>query len=151
ELEDKTTPRLKVWSGLYRSADVGALYRRREHLGLQLTSVSSHYQHMQVVKACLLSTSQDPLIQQIFKLKQERTRNFSHRWSGPKALSELAPVVEHSLRFAGQTDHSGLGSQRNTYFAKPTFSEIRAKNCRSPWRPPRRKKNGRRSRWAWSR
>ena len=57
ELEDKTTPRLKVWSGLFRSADVGALYRKREHLGLQLTSVSSHYQHMQVVKACLLSHS----------------------------------------------------------------------------------------------
>jgi hypothetical protein len=37
ELEEIATKRLKAWSGLYRSADVGALYRQREHLGLQLT------------------------------------------------------------------------------------------------------------------
>jgi len=67
ELEDFATKRLKIWSGLYRSADIGTLYRRREHLGLQLTSLSSHYKHMQIVKACLLSTSQDPLIQEIFR------------------------------------------------------------------------------------
>jgi len=31
------------------------------------------------------------------------------------------------LRFAGQSDHTGLGSHKNRYFAKPSFSEIRAK------------------------
>src|SRR4051812_29669358 len=76
-------------SGLYRSADVGALYRRREHLGLQLTRISVHYQHMQIVKSCLLSTSQDPRIQEIFTRKQQRVSAFAHRWSGPKALSLL--------------------------------------------------------------
>ena len=81
ELEEMATKRLKAWSGLYRSADVGALYRQREHLGLQLTSLSFHYKHMQIVKACLLSTSQDHSFKKSF--------------------------IEHNLRFAGQTDHKG--------------------------------------------
>src|SRR3954468_10151741 len=87
--------RLKMWAGLYRSADVGTLFRQREHLGLQLTSVASHYQHMQVVKSCLLLTSQDPLIQQIYSRKSERVSASACRWSGPKALAQLTPMVEH--------------------------------------------------------
>jgi hypothetical protein len=127
ELEEIATKRLKAWSGLYRSADVGALYRQREHLGLQLTSISSHFKHLQVTKSCLLSTSQDPRIQEIFSRKQERVNAFNRVWSGPKALTELDPVVEHNLRFAGQTDRRGLGSQKNTYLAKPSVPEVRAK------------------------
>jgi hypothetical protein len=50
---------------------------------------------------------------------------FARQWSGPKALTDLAPIVEHSLRFAGQTDRTGLGS--HDYIAKPNASEIRAK------------------------
>ena len=127
ELEEVANRRLKSWSGLYRSADLGTLYRHREHLGLQLTSISFHYKHMQIVKACLLSTSKDPLIQEIFNRRQEHVSTFSRLWSGPKALADLIPIVEHSMRFAGQTDHAGLGSLRDTYFARPNLSEIRAK------------------------
>ena len=127
ELEDIATRRLKIWSGLYRSADIGTLYRRREHIGLQLTQLSSHFQHMQIVKACLLSTSQDPLIQEIFALKQQRVSAFTQRWSGPKALSLVAPVVEHNLRFAGQSDRAGLGSKRAMCSANPSIKELRAK------------------------
>ena len=125
ELEEIATKRLKAWSGLYRSADIGTLYRKREHLGLQLTNISSHYKHMQVTKSCLLSTSQDPRIQEIFLRKQTRVNTFSRIWSGPKTLTELKPVLEHSLRFAGQTDRTGLGS--GNYVAKPSLPEIRAK------------------------
>ena len=125
ELEELATKRLKAWSGIYRSADVGTPYREREHLGLQLTSISSHYKHMQITKACLLSTSNDPLIQGIFVRKQQRVCAFTRQWSGPKALTELAPIVEHNLRFAGQSDRTGLGSQ--AYVAKPNLPEIRKK------------------------
>ena len=50
ELDDKIVTRLKRWAGLYKSADVATLSRQRENLGLQLSSVSCHYQHMQIVK-----------------------------------------------------------------------------------------------------
>ena len=54
ELEKLIMMRLKKWAGLYRGSDVGALFRRREHLGLQLTSLVEHYKRMQEVKCCLL-------------------------------------------------------------------------------------------------
>jgi len=69
----------------------------------------------------------DPLIQEIFLHKQKRVSTFTRQWSGPKALAELEPIVEHNLRFAGQSDHAGLGSHKDRYFAKPSFSEIRTK------------------------
>ena len=83
---------------------------------------------MQIVKACLLSTSQDPLIQEIFALKQQRVSAFTQRWSGPKALSLVAPVVEHNLRFAGQSDRAGLGSKRGMYSANPSIKEFTGEN-----------------------
>jgi len=127
ELDDKVIPRLKKWAGLYRSADLGALFRNRDHLGLQLTSISYHYKHMQVVRSCLLSTSIDPLIQQIFHRKTERVSAFTRRWSGPKMLTVLAPIVNHSIRFAGQTDRAGLGARNLRYLSQPKPSEIRLK------------------------
>ena len=39
ELDKLVIPRLKIWAGLYRSSDVGTLFRLRAHLGLQLTSI----------------------------------------------------------------------------------------------------------------
>ena len=129
ELDDKTIPHLKTWAGLYRSADLGVLFRSREHLGLQLTSIAFHYKHMQVVRSCLLSTSLDPLVQQIFNRKSERVSSFTRRWTGPKALSLVAPAVDHQLRFAGQANHAGLGLKKSWYFAKPNRTQIRSKTA----------------------
>ena len=67
------------------------------------------------------------VIQEIFRRKQQRVTVFTRQWSGPKALNELAPIVEHNVRFAGQTDHAGLGTRKETYFARPNLSEIRTK------------------------
>jgi len=39
----------------------------------------------------------------------------------------LGPIVEHNLRFAGQTTRAGLGTQKDTYFANPSLSDFRAK------------------------
>ena len=33
ELETRALPRLKVWAGLFRGCDLGALFRKRENLG----------------------------------------------------------------------------------------------------------------------
>ena len=129
-LEDLITVKLKIWAGLYRSAEVGTLYRHREHLGLQLTSITSHFMHLQLVRSCLLANSQDPLIQEIFSRKSVHMSSFAHRWSGPKALSTLAPIASHNIRFAGQTDHTGLGSMRSSYLSNPTAAAKLMSNCK---------------------
>ncbi len=70
ELEKKITTRLKRWAGLFRGSDLGVLFRRREHLGLQLTSIVYHYQRMQLVKCCLLASSKDEKVRKILETKK---------------------------------------------------------------------------------
>ena len=83
ELDRKVIPRLKAWAGLFRSSDLGALFRRRENLGLQLTILTHCYMHMQVVKLALLKDSSDVLIRDIYQIRKDRVSHFSARWSGP--------------------------------------------------------------------
>ena len=96
DLDKKIIPRLKSWAGLFRSSDLGTLFRRREHLGLQLTSLTVCYKKLQLVKCCLLKFSSDPVIKEIYGIKKDRVISFSERWSGPKALEMLIPVQSTS-------------------------------------------------------
>ena len=128
ELDKRITMRLKNWAGLYRGSDTGALFRRREHLGLQLTSLAEHYKRMQLVRCCLLCNSKDDNVRAVYEAKKHREEGFAGRWSATKELSNLEPVVEHAIRFAGQTDRSGLGSNiSDPYIANPTVADLRSK------------------------
>ena len=80
------------------------------------------------MKCCLLQNSKDDDVKAIYELRKERVSDFTNRWSGPKELTNLEPVADHNLRFAGQTGRAGLGSQKsNPYLANPTTEERRAK------------------------
>ena len=87
ELNKRVIPRLKSWAGLYRSSDIGTLFRLRDHLGLQLTSIEHHYEHLQLVKCCLLENSKDENIRSLYKMRAERVISQSNRWSAPKELA----------------------------------------------------------------
>jgi hypothetical protein len=121
ELE-KRTVRLKVWAGIFRGCDLGALFRKREHLGLQITSLVYHYQRMQLVKCCLLENSNDKTVRAIYESKKTRVMSFARRWS---AAQERVQLDEHETRFGSQRNNSGLGS--GNYIAKPSVKEIRKK------------------------
>ncbi len=112
-LEESCILRMKRWAGLYRGADRGTLFRQRKDLGLELTSVSHHYKHLQVVKCCLLQESKDEKVRRIYQNKQERVCKFTQRWSGPKELKNLEPIAEHQFMFPSQSGHAGLGSQKD--------------------------------------
>ena len=128
ELDKYVISRLKRWAGLYRNSDVGALFRRRDHLGLQLTSLELHYQRMQMTKCCLLENSQDEKVRELYDHYKTYSLQYVTKWSGPKELANLEPIAEHNLRYAGQTTTAGLGSQKsNPYIADPTKQERRKK------------------------
>ena len=128
EINKRVVSRLKSWVGLYRNADVGALFRQRKDFGLQLTSLEHHYMHLQVVKCSLLENSKDVDVRAIYEQRKARLSAFANRWSGPKELESLEPIVDHKLRFAGQTGTSGLGSSMTSdYIANPSTAERRAK------------------------
>ena len=91
-------------------------------------NLHQHYQHMQVVKCCLLQSSQDETIRTLYQQRKEKVCQFSNRWSGPKELAQLEPVVNHALCFPGQTNRLGLGAnKRNPYIANPSVVERREK------------------------
>jgi hypothetical protein len=125
ELEKRTVPRLKVWAGIFRGCDLGALFRKREHLGLQITSLVYHYQRMQLVKCCLLENSNDKTVRAIYESKKTRVMSFARRWSAAQERVQLDNAVEHETRFGSQRNNSGLGS--GNYIAKPSVKEIRKK------------------------
>ncbi len=128
ELDKRVIPRLKTWAGLYRSSDLGSLFRRREHLGLQITSLELHYKRMQVVKCCLLENSQAENVRAIYEQRKSRVIEYNNRWSGPKEVQGLDPIVEHSFRFAGQTGTIELGAcKSNPYVANPSKEQWREK------------------------
>jgi hypothetical protein len=84
--------------------------------------------HMQVVKACLLKNSSDPLIRDIYEIRKARVTGFKVRWSGLKTLEALLPVAEHNVRFAAQKGTSGIGAfKAGPYIGNPTIRDWREK------------------------
>jgi hypothetical protein len=43
-------------------------------LGLQLTSIEDHFEHLQLVRCCLLENSNDELTQRIYSHRKERLK-----------------------------------------------------------------------------
>ena len=60
---------LKKWAGVYRTTENGVLFCSKKHFGLGLTSISDHYQRMQLVKCDLLRTSEDPSVKELYKTR----------------------------------------------------------------------------------
>ena len=50
---------LRRWAGVYKSIDAGCLYRRKERFGLGLTSLTTYFEKLQVIKFHLLKHSPD--------------------------------------------------------------------------------------------
>src|SRR6185312_9600456 len=122
-LDKIAIPFLKRWAGLYRSADLGCLFRLRKDLGLQLTSFTFHFKHLQLVRCCLLKNSSDPAVAGAFALKASRESSFSRTWSASLEFDSLSPLVAHNIRFAGQQGRQGLGFGR--YIPRPSLKENR--------------------------
>ena len=95
ELDRQAIRQLKRWAGLYRGSEVGTLFRTRANLGLQLTSVEYHFEHLQLVKCCLLESSSDETVRGIFKIRQDRLNKFTSRWAAPAELAKLQPIVDN--------------------------------------------------------
>ena len=79
------------------------------------------------MKCCLLENSEDELTQQIYSRRRERLKGQSSRWLASNELQKLEPVVDHTLRFAGQTGRTGLGFLNSKYIADPSIRQRRQK------------------------
>ena len=82
ELTETVNHKLKKWAGLYKSADLGCMFRSRSLPGsLGLTSVTSHFEKIQVIKCSILKDSQDPDVKHVYEAKSKRTSKWKVKWS----------------------------------------------------------------------
>ena len=102
DLEKLVSVKLKRWSGIYRSADVGLLFRSKKNFGLGLTSISMHFERMQLIKCSLLKGSSAKSVRQIYAHRQEKESRLARVWRGSKALTSVESEVELNLQFPRQ-------------------------------------------------
>jgi hypothetical protein len=113
KLQPIATRTLKKWAGIFRSADVGLLYRSRSRFGLGLTSILLHFKKMQVVKCLLLKHSVDDDVKRLLERKVQKEAPFRNRnhtvWRATHLLSEVETVAQHQFQFQSSSNHCGLG------------------------------------------
>jgi hypothetical protein len=124
ELQKPAQVFLKKWSGVGRSVEEGVLYRPRERFGLGLTSLSAHYQSMQLVKCQLLDTSFDDNVRTVYTARREQHERETGRvWRPTQLNSEVNSQVDLAIRFPSQTGRQGLGA--GNFNPNPTRKERR--------------------------
>ena len=122
ELEKSVSVRLKKWAGIYRSADVGLLFRSRKLFGLGLTSVSAHLKHMQVIRCSLLKYSVDDNIRLLYEHREEKEASIKG-FRGSKLHTVAENEVYLNQLFPTQDGRAGLGSGK--FIAHPTKAGTR--------------------------
>jgi hypothetical protein len=110
-IEQPTGAYLRRWAGLFKSADAGALYRPREQLGLNLTSVTVHFESMRVIRCHLLKHSLDEDIAAVYQHRERRYRGNKTIWRDTQFLEKVETMVAHETKFqaADPCDKRGLG------------------------------------------
>ena len=74
-----------------------------------MTSISDHYQRMQIVKCELLRNSKDLSIQELFKTREACNARLTRVWKASNVASVAKAEVELELKFPGQENRQGLG------------------------------------------
>ena len=106
---------LKKWTGIFKRADNGVLFRDRDRLGLGLTSPSSLLMQMQVLKCHIIKHSKegpDGPLRKLYLRRLEKENKIVRRWKPCPTLEEAEAKLEFDLKFAGQRDKAGLGTGR---------------------------------------
>ena len=121
-LQPPTNKLLRRWAGLYKSADESILYRSREQFGLQLTSLTTHFKRMQVIKSHTLKHSNDPDVVDHYEQRALREKDISV-WKGSQLLEVCEAMANHDFKFKGQNDRRGLGN--GVYDPEPSGADHR--------------------------
>lgn len=123
---DRTTNRyLKAWCGLFKSADLGVLYRSRERFGLGITKTSTHFKKMGVIKCLILKNSDDRNVRELYNRRAEREKDLTV-WRATQETSNAQETVAFQKQFPSQTHRLGLGN--GLYDNNPTLA-VHRKKC----------------------
>ena len=102
DLQREVNVQLKCWAGIGRSVDNGLLFRSKMKFGLGLTSVSDHYQRMQIIKYELLRNSLDPTVVELYKFRGLQNNNLTKYGK----LTRLYPLQMQKLILLLNSQHN---------------------------------------------
>jgi hypothetical protein len=114
---------LKKWTHLFKSADVGVLFRPFSQFGLQLTDPVVHFRKMQTAKLHMLKHSKDPIVQDTYSHRLIRHRSMAKSdgrvWKPTIAVEQAEIQVEFEQKFqVGPDDiyhnRQGLGTLQSS-------------------------------------
>ena len=101
---------LRRWAGLFKSIDAGCLYRRKDRFGLGLTSITTFFEKLQVIKMHILKHSSDPHVAGLYEMRRKREQSQSI-WRPTRLLEKVHAMSDFDLKFQHATtgDRRGLG------------------------------------------
>jgi hypothetical protein len=103
---------LRRWAGVFKSIDAGCLYRRKERFGLGLTSLTTYFEKLQVIKLHLVKHSPDPHVAALYEMRRKREASETGRlWRPTRLLEKVCSMADFDQKFqhAAPGDKRGLG------------------------------------------
>lgn len=117
---------LRRWAGLFKSIDAGCLYRRKERFGLGLTSLTTYFEKLQVIKLHLVKHSPDPHVAALYDMRCKREEQQELRWRPTRLLEKVCQMTEFDLKF----QHAAPGDKRGLGHGLFTQSKVSARTHR---------------------
>ena len=111
---------LRRWAGVFAKIEQGCLYRRKERFGLGLTSLTTYFEKLQVIKFHLLKNSSDPHIAALYELRRKREESQLTIWRPTQLLEKVHSMTEFDLKF----QHSDPGDKRGLGHGLFTHSKV---------------------------
>ena len=99
------------------------MFRSKSKFGLGLTSVTTHFVTMQVIRCSLLKHSVDPDIRTLYRLQALKEQGFKTVWRASKVVSAAEAETTLDLLFPSQDGRRGLGA--GNFNAHPTLADKR--------------------------
>ena len=129
-IADQITPPcsvfLRKWAGLFASIDEGCLYRPKERFGLGLTSLTTYFEKLQIIKLHLIKHSPDPHIARLYEIRREREESHQTIWRPTQLLEKVCSMTDFDLKF----QHSSPGDKRGLGHGLFTQSKVSSSSHR---------------------
>ena len=128
-IQQPTGVYLRRWAGLFKSAEIGTLYRPRELLGLNLTSVTVHFERMRIIRCHLLKHSADEDIVKVYQHRVDRHADNKTVWRDTQLLLKVESMVDHESKFQAAASHDKRGLGHNLFVAHLDDNADHRKRC----------------------
>ena len=99
------------------------MFRSKEKFGLGITSLTNHFERMQLIKCALLQSSVDLTVQKLNNVRAEKNAKLVRVWKASNLSRVASAEVDLNLKFPTQNSNQGIGF--GNFNPHPTKSEKR--------------------------